>query len=666
MARGRLLGPVLAAACAGAAGGAARAEVIKFDIVSVAPAYAGTAFDKVGPYERVVAKATVAVDPADPRNAAIADIARAPRNAAGKVEAVVDVEILRPADPKLGAHTLFYEVLNRGHKLAPGAINDATGASTALDKASDAGNGYLMRQGYTLVWSGWQGDFTPRPGEMIMTLPTLKGVTGRINEEILFDNTTSPVVAELAWPAADRSSAKLIVRARWDDAPATPSDMSFRFIDDTHVEITRPKAGFDAGALYTLNYLARDPKVTGLAFAATRDVVAFLKTSGAANNPLAADGRSDIQRAYAYGQSQSGRFLREYLYLGFNEDASGKRVFEGMMPQIGGARFTGTNMRFGLPGRNPRHPQDPASIADRFPFTYAETTDPFTGKSDSLLASCRRTSTCPKVIQTDSEYEWWGSRASLLVTDPTGKAITLPPDVRVYLTTGTPHSAGATAVMRTSNQCVMPLNPMAQGPALRVHLDNLNAWVTRGVEPPPSRTPNLADGSLVEANAMQAASNIPGVPYTGMHNIAASEDLATAKIRGQYKVYVPKLNADGMAVGGLHLPAIDAPKATYTGWNPHVLGDAPTTLCPLQGGVVPFAATRAERTAKGDPRPSLEERYPTAETYVAKVDAIAQDLVKERLMLAEDLPRQHKAAVDDTLARLRPPPGAPAPAPAGD
>jgi hypothetical protein len=658
----RVLGSVLAAVCAAAAGEPAQAEVTRFEVVSIAPAYAGTVFDKIGAYEKITAKATVAIDPADPRNAVIADIARAPRNPAGRVESVVDVEVLRPVDPRQGNHTLFYEVLNRGHKMAPGAINDAAGASAALDKASDAGNGYLMRQGYTLVWSGWQGDFAPRPGEMIMTLPTLKGVAGRINEEILFDNATSPAVAELAWPAADRKTAKLIVRERWDTPPITPKDMSFRFVDDSHVEINRPAAGFDAGALYTLSYEARDPKLTGLAFAATRDVVAFLR-SGRAYNPLAAGGRPDIQRAYAYGQSQGGRFLREYLYLGFNEDVGGKRVFEGMMPQIGGARFTAANMTFGLPGRSPRHPQDPASIADRFPFTYAETTDPFTGVRDSLLARCRKTNTCPKVIQTDSEYEWWGSRASLLVTDPAGQPITLPPDVRVYLTAGAPHSAGAEAVVRASNQCVMPLNPIAQGPALRVHLSNLDAWVTKGVEPPPSRTPSLADGSLVAANTIQPASGIPGVPYTGMHNLAASEDLSTTKIRGEYKVYVPRLNADGMAVGGLHLPAIDAPKATYTGWNPHLLGDGPTTLCPLQGGAVAFAATRAERLAKGDPRPSLEERYPTPAAYVAKVDAIAQELVRQRMMLAEELPRQHKAAVDDTLARLRPAPGAAAHAP---
>jgi Alpha/beta hydrolase domain len=169
-----------------------------------------------------------------------------------------------------------------------------------------------------------------------MTVPTLTGTTGRIKEELLFDNLTSPAVATLAWPAGDTNTAKLKVRARWQDAGATPQDMSFKFVDQLHVEITRPK-GFDAGALYELEYTAKDPKVLGLGFAATRDVVTYLRHSTDASNPLVEGGKPVIERAYAFGQSQSGRFLREYLYLGFNEDLSGRKVFEAMLPQIGGA-----------------------------------------------------------------------------------------------------------------------------------------------------------------------------------------------------------------------------------------------------------------------------------------------------------------------------------------
>ncbi len=654
---------VLGATCvATVPAGTALAEVTRFEIVAIEHnALEGRVFGAVGTYDRIKARVTVAVDPADRRNAPIADLGLAPRNSAGKVEAVADVEILKPADRKRGNGKLFYEVVNRGNKLAPGIFNDA--GSSALLKAGDAGNGHLLRAGYTLVWSGWQGDLAPGRAALSLSVPTLAGVTGRISAELLFDNLTSPVVATLAWPAAETDSARLAVRARWNDAPASPPDMSFRFIDPLHVQITRP-SGFDAGALYELDYVARDPKVLGLGFAATRDIVAFLRRDTSASNPLAERGRATIRHTYVYGQSQSGRFLREYLYLGFNEDLSGRIVFDGMLPHIGGARFTATNMRFGDPGRNPRHPQDWASIADRFPFTYAETTDPYTGKRDSLLTRCRQTRTCPKVVQADSEHEWWAAKASLLVTDPGGRPLTLPADVRLFMTAGAPHAARPDAIAQPSASCMMPLNPVHQGPVLRAMLHNLDQWVDRGIAPPASRTPNLADGSLVAPEDPQLQAPIPGVPYRGMHGIAAAQDLSAwpVKLLGQYKLYVPRLNDNGMILGGVHLPVIDAPKATYTGWNPRAVGYGPTTLCPLQGGAVAFAMTREERIRSGDPRLSVEERYASPAAYVALVDEIGEALVRQRLMLAEDLPRQHQAALDDTLARLHRPAGAAAPA----
>lgn len=629
----------------------------KFEILAVEhSALEGRSFGEVGTYDRIRARVTVAIDPDDPRNATIADIKLAPRDAAGNVEAVSDVEILRPSDPRHGNGELFYEAVNRGNKLSPGIFNDAL--SNAMTKAADAGNGYLLRQGYTLVWSGWQGDLKSAPGTLALKVPTLPGVTGRISEELLFNNLTDPVTAQLAYPAAETTSAKLVVRAKWDDAPASPADMSVRFVDPTHVEVKRP-GGFDAGALYTLDYMARDPLVLGLGFAATRDIVAFLRRDTSVENPLA-DGRAPaVRHAYAFGQSQSGRFLREFLYLGFNEDEAHGPVFDGLLVQIGGARFTAANMRFGIPARAPYHPGDPGAIADRFPFAYTETTNPFTGERDGLLVRCTASRTCPKVIQADSEYEWYSSKESLLVTDPTGKPLKQPANVRLFTTTGTPHIARPDAVAETNAQCLMPTNPLHQGPVLRVMLSNLDAWVDKSIAPPASRTPSLAEGTLIAEDraASQLPAAIPGVPYTGMHVVAEEEDRSVrpSKILGRYKLYLPKLNADGMMIGGIHLPAIEVPKATYTGWNPHRPGFGPSTLCPLLGGAVAFANTREERVSDHDPRSSLEERYASPAAYVAKVDLAARALVRYRLMLAEDLPRQHDAAVNDTLARLHAP-----------
>lgn len=632
---------------------AARAEVTRFEVLSVErAALAGKSFGDVGTYDRIKARVTVAVDPADPRNAAIVDIGMAPRNAAGKVEAVSDVEILKPSDPKKGNGKLFYEAANRGNKLSLGVFNDAS--------SDEQTNGYLMRQGYTLVWSGWQGDLKSTPDVLALSVPTLTGVTGRITEEIVFDNVTSPVAAPLAWPAAEQDTAKLTVRARWNDTPASPEDMSFRFVDPSRVEIKRP-AGFDGGALYAIEYVAKDPKVLGLGFAATRDIVAYLRGDVSADNPLAQDGRSSISHAYAYGQSVSGRFLREFLYLGFNEDAGRKKVFDGMLVHIGGARFTAVNSRFGVIARAPRHPLDPGAIADRFPYSYADSTNPYTGARDSLLKSCSKSRTCPKIIQADSEYEWYHSKASLLVIDPKGKALKQPSNVRLFTMAGTPHIARPDGTAQANPLCMMRTNPLHHGPLMRAMLSNLDGWVDRGAAPPPSRTLGLSDRSVIEADkaAAQLQAPIPGLPYTAMHVAAADLDLTARppKVLGELKLYLPRLDADGMMVGGVHLPAIDAPKASYTGWNPRVAGNGPTMLCPLVGGVVPFAATREERTKNNDPRPSVEERYASPAAYVAKVDEAAKTLVRQRLMLEEDAERQHAAAEADTLARLRAPQG---------
>lgn len=631
----------------------ALAEVSRFEVLSVErETLEGRSFGDVGTYDRIKARATVEVDPADRRNAVIVDIDRAPRNAQGKVEAVADVEILVPSDPKRSNGKLLYEVVNRGNKLALGVFNDA--ASNALAKAADAGNGYLLRQGYTLVWSGWQGDLAPASDALALSVPTLTGVTDRIFEEFVFNNSTNPVVARLSWPASDTQSVTLTVRARWEDSPASPSDLSFRFLDPSRVEISRP-AGFDGGAIYKLDYVARDPKVLGLGFAATRDIVSYLRRESP-DNPLTRDGRSPVRHAYAYGQSISGRFLREFLYLGFNEDLSGRAVFDGMLVHVTGARLTAVNMRFGVIARAPRYPQDAGAIADRFPFTYAETTNPFTRKRDGLLKRCTESRTCPKIIQADGEYEWYHSRASLLVTDPAGKAVKLPPNVRLFTIAGTPHVVRS-PVAQKDPLCIMPTNPLKQGPVMRALLSNLDAWVDRGVAPPASRTPTLSGRSLVAADAGKLKKRIPGVPYTAMHVVAAEEDLASkpGKIVGYHKLYLPRLDSDGMMMGGVRLPAIEVPKATYTGWNPRVADQGATTLCPLIGGAVAFAATREEREKNGDPRPSLEERYSSAEAYVAQVEKVARALVRERLMLEEDVVRQRQAAIEDTLAGLRAP-----------
>jgi hypothetical protein len=611
--------------------GPAHAQVTRFEIMDRGPAFGGAIFGTVGSYERITARATVAVDSADRRNAEIADLDRAPRNAEGRVEAEADVFILRPVDAARGNGAVLLEVPNRGRRLMPTLFTEAAAVpGPPATTAVAAGNGFLFREGYTLVWVGWQGDIASQPGQLALRVPALAGVTGPVREEVVFFHRRSPATTTLPWPVADSASLRVSVRAGLDAPRQSPSDLGWRLLDDGKLEITRPQ-DFDAGAIYEVTYTAKDPGVVGLGFAAVRDVASFLRHDGGDANPLA----GQVRRAHLFGVSQSGRYVRDFLYLGFNEDTAGRRVFDGMMPHIAGARRLFGNSRFAQPGRAPAYPLDVAWPADAFPFTYADTTDPVSGAQDSLMRRCRATSTCPKVMQTDTEHEYWLSRASLVVTDPAGRDLALPEDVRAYMITGTPHFSAPGAAMRKGDVCMLPISPLHAGAPMRALLTALDAWVSDGTPPPASRTPSRANGTLVDA--AQAVPKIPGLPYAGLYVPAAKVDPSVDPPRelGRYTVLVPQANPDGMAEAGIRMPVIEVPRATYTGWNPRAEGYG-AGLCPLAGGVLLLAATRADRERNGDPRPSLEERYPTPDAYDAAVRLAALRLAEERLLLRAD------------------------------
>ncbi|MBX9594720.1 MAG: hypothetical protein K2X46_10175 [Roseomonas sp.] len=638
----------------GAIASPALSEVIRFEVLESVPAFQGRSFEGVGTYLRITGRATIAVDPTDPRNAVIADIERAPRNAQGRVEATADVVVLRPADPTRGNGTLLVDVPNRGTKLAPQLFDDvAQPGATRAEQAGDAGIGFLHARGYSMAWIGWQADIPSQPNQLAMTAPVLTGITGPSRDEFIFDHTRNPATATLTWPIADTASLAVTVRGHWADTRQKPAGLAIRATGPRSVEITRPASGFDAAALYEVTYTAKDPIVLGLGFAATRDVAAFLRRDGSAANPLAAQGRSTVQRAIGFGVSQSGRFLRDFLWQGFNEDMRGRMVFDGVIPHIAGGRRMATNYRFGNPGRNARHPQDPAWQADTFPFTYAAMRDPLSGRIDGILMRCRLNGTCPKIMHTDSEHEWWASRASLIVTDVAGNHIDLPPDVRAYMVAGTPHYAPPADSVRRAPTMALPTNPMHAGPPMRALLVAMEAWIAEGVEPPASRVPMRAHGTLVEA-AQAVPAGIPGLPYAGIYTGAAISDQSVLPPRliSEYPVFVPRADADGMAIAGIRMLPLAVPRASYTGWNPRAEGFGAGTLFPLQGAVSPFAPTREARLAANDPRLSIAERYADNAAYVAAVRAAADRAVAERLLLPEDAQRAVERAQAGTLAQL--------------
>ena len=631
-----------------------QAEVVKFDIQEKTIAFEGRVFPNVGTYTLIKAKAVIALDPNDKRNAVIADLSFAPKNAKGQVEAVGDVVLLHPTNPQAGNQTLLVDIPNRGRKLAPQLFDDAPqpGANNAF-KAQDAGIAYLHRQGYTMAWIGWQGDIPSEPQQLAMQAPSAFGIQGMARDEFQFDHLNNPVSVKLSAAIEDPSSVQATVRAHWTHERQMPSDLIVKVTGPQSIELTRPN-GFDAGALYEITYKAKDPVLFGMGFAMARDVSAFLKTNDTPSNPLAFNGKANLQRAIGFGVSQSGRFLRDFLWLGFNEDLNGKMVFEGLMPHVAGARRMATNYRFGQPSRNSRHPQDPAWQIDLFPFTYEVMTDPLNGQRDGLLLKCRQSQTCPKVMQTDSEHEWWASRASLLVTDPSGNHIDLPSNVRAYMIAGTPHFADPGGVIGHAKTMALPVNPMHAGQPMRALLQALNEWITDGTEPPSSRVPMRAHGTLVPATEA-VPGNLPTLPYDALYTSAYLSDHAhlPPKVLGRYEVLVPLADADGMSVAGIRSLPLAVPKASYTAWNPRAKGYGPGNLFPLQGAASPFAISKAERIAANDPRPSLEERYASQEAYVHAVKTTSQRFVKERILLQEDADRNVERAKADTLSQIK-------------
>ena len=609
------------------------------------PTFEGHVFGNVGTYEWLIGYAEGELDPADPRNAGIVNLDRAPRNERGRVEYTVDVQILKPVDPARGNGRIFYDVLNRGGKRALGHRVNGGPNTNDPRAASEIGTGFLMDQGYSMVWNGWQADVSRERGLMrgefpVPAEPDGSPVTGIHRHEFIFDDTENPSTAALTYPAADLdpSLATLTVRQHSRDPRRTPADLSWSYVSEDEIRIDRP-AGFDGGAIYEFVYPAKDPVVMGIGFAGARDVVSFLRyeTEDEAGtvNPLA----GHIEMAMGMGISQSGRFLRDWLYQGFHEDLEGRVVFEGILPIVAGSRLTQLNIPFSVPGDYSRQHEQNTMPGHHFPFTYGVLTDPVSGRTDGVLARCQATGNCPKVFHIDTDTEMWVGTASLVVTDPRGGHIELPDNVRAYFLAGHQHAPAAEPSRGICQRLSNPLDYDVHSRALIVAMDE---WITHGTEPPASRYPTVRDGTLVDPSDPRAAFvAIPGFRYFGLAKKARLLDYSSLPPEEgpAYPVLVGAKDADGNNVAGIRHPFLEVPTATHTGWNLRAAGFAENAVCGLTGSYVPFAATAEERRLTRDERLSVEERYPDRESYVARVRQATERLVRDRLLLPEDAER---------------------------
>jgi hypothetical protein len=634
---------------------------IEIRVNAVEPFAEGQPFGAAGSYLRIRGVAKGELDPAAPENRAIVDLDKAPRNARGFVEYETDFFILRPADPSRTQGVMVYDVTNRGSKRIFQLLDDAP--SAPVDAANDpktareAGLGFLLGRGYSLVWSGWDPGAPVANNGLGARFPTAmangRPIAGRIRHEFHIGTRTPGKgdIVRLSYPAVstDTRQARLTVRDRESDSRIEIPAQSWEFADARSIRLVPQGSLFAPFRIYELWYEATEPKALGIGFASVRDLVSFLRYEAADRNgdpnPLLAErARSEgpgIRHALAFGVSQSGRFLRHFLELGMNDDGRGRRVFDGVMSHVAGAGKVFANHRFGMPGRTATQHEDRLYPENWFPFGNAVTTDPFSRQTGAIL---KGQPTDPLVIETNSSTEYWQKGASLVHTDPAGRNdAELPSNVRVYMIAGTQHG-GRPGADPSPGPCVNPRNPHSATPALRALFAALEEWVTKGTAPPRSQVPRIADGTAVMAETIKMPA-VPGFAVApGANQIVPPVDWVDPPVRidNVYGSRVCAVDADGNEIAGIRLPPIAVPLGTYTGWN--VYRAQPSELADRDGSLIPFARTRAEREAARDPRPSLEERYGSREAYVAKVKAAAEALVAERLLLPADAAAYVEAA----------------------
>jgi hypothetical protein len=637
--------------------------VAALEIKTRQPLAGGQDFGSVGRYAQLDGTAHFAVDPAHQLNRDITDIDLAPRDVDGLVHFSADIRILTPDDPRRGNHRLLFDVPNRGNRLALATFNRVPRPINP-SAPTDAGDGFLMRHGYTVVWCGWQHDVPAVDGLMRVKVPEARQGNREISGRLLvsFQPSTPSQVQLLSDRGhrpysssnLDDPEAILLMRDGGDAPPRVIPRQEWSFArmdagrvipDADHVYLA---AGFSPGKIYHVIYTTTGAPVIGLGLLAARDTVAFLRHGSAKDgNPCA----GDIRQAYAFGASQSGRYLRQFLYLGLNEDEEERIVFDGVLVHIAGGKRGGDfNQRFGQPSAS-LHP----TMSNAFPFNDAASNDPVTGRSDGLLERLAVRHRVPKIFFTNSSTEYWRGDAALIHTDAEGTRDVSPfASSRLYHFAGTQHSAGTLPLTDTNPvdgaRGQQALNSVDYNPLLRAALLRMGEWVSGENDPPPSRYPRLDDGTAVAPEQLREVfTAIPGVGFPAYPPQVTRLDFGPDAARGvvtilppvegqPYPHFVPAIDRDGNEVSGIRLPELTVPLATYTGWNlRHPQMGAADTLMSLMGATIPFLKTPEERVRRGDPRRSIAERYASRASYLHQVRQEAQRLIDEGHLLAEDL-----------------------------
>jgi hypothetical protein len=638
----------------------AQARVVRVEITSRADIQDGKPFGNVGPYEKILGRVYFAVDPANLHNRQIVDLDKAPRNAHGEVEFSADLYLLKPKDMAKGNQAVLFEVSNRGGRGILSLVNGRDG---------EFGDGFLMRQGYTIAWVGWEFDLSSQGERLRLSAPIAHDPGGKEIHGLVRGDFT-PAEKRDDWPLGhillgpdggnsyaveDPQSAANVLTVR--DTPTAArtkiprSDWSFAHVVDgkltPDLHFIHLNTGFVPGKIYEVVYSSKNPAVVGVGLAAVRDFLSYLKYDPQATAP--------VKRVYAVGISQSGRFLRHFVYQNFNADEKGRQVMDGVIAHVAGAGRGSFNHRFAQPSRDAQPMSSLFFPTDLFPFTDLPEKDPDTGENAGLLDAASRSHMVPKVFYTNTSYEYWGRAASLIHTTADGKQdAPMALNTRIYFLAGLEHF---TAPFPPENRvggnpdftAQQKANPNPIQWYWRALITDMNDWVRNGKEPPPSTYPKIVENTLVPLGNYKFP-KLPGVNTPHEVSLAYLLDFGPQwrqgivtidppRVGAPFGVLVPQSDGDGNDLGGVRLPELQVPLATYTGWNlrdPSI--GAPEQRVSFLGSWIPLAKTTEERKKSSDPRLSIAERYKSQEEYMSKFEQAAKKLIEQRFLLQEDLP----------------------------
>jgi len=634
-----------------------QAGVTRVEIQSRSDVLQGQTFGDTGGYERLTGKVYYALRVDNPRNDRIVDLGKAVNRHDGLVEFSADFIALRPKDPARGNGALLLENPNRGHSRIVALMDGGD-----WDVSRDAGDAWLLRSGYTFVSLGWQWDAADADALKLyapIARDGAKKISGLLRgdfmlwhaaQDVPLGHLIDGIIGGTEYPVAEPKDARNVLTVRKSrEAPRTViprSQWKFAHLvagklvpSDRHLHL---EGGFQPGKIYEYVYVVTDPVIAGLGFAAVRDFASYVKHG--------TDATIRANRVYGEGISQNGRFLRDFLYEGFNADEDGRMALDAVLSHVAGAGRGSFNYRFAQPSRDAQPTSAVFFPTDIFPFTDLPETGTEGDGRAGLLDRAVADHVVPKIFFSNTSYEYWGRAAALIHVDREGRHdVPQSPQVRIYHLTGLQHYSGPRPPRRGSDDLLgqQPQSPLPVRYFWRAMLQNIDAWARNATPPPPSSHPRLDDGTLVPL----ASWSFPAIPGANRPHEASTAypldfgpdwrdgilSVQPPKVGHAYPELVPQVDADGNERDGVRLPELAVPLATYTGWNlrdPSI--GAPGERVAFEGSWFPFAHTAAERSRSGDPRPSIEERYPSREAYLERYTRALDDLIRQRWILAED------------------------------